>query len=89
MIKKVLIADLVKAAVQEVAEEQIDIIPDATISSSIGSITHEYDEDNENYVVTISFNRGGSAEYIMDIDQLESWLSNPSGGYYNANVRGN
>jgi hypothetical protein len=85
--KKIMIADLIKAAEQEVAEDNRDIIPDQVDDGSIGDITHEYDEANDNYIVTIDFHRGGSAEYIMDIDQLSAWLDNPTGGYYNANVR--
>jgi len=85
--KKILIADVIKEAEAEVSEDTRDIIPDGTADGSIGLITHEYDESNDNYVVVIDFNLGGSAEYIMDIDQLSAWLDNPTGGYYNANVR--
>jgi hypothetical protein len=85
--KKIMIADLIKEAAAEVAEDTRDIIPDGTADGSIGLITHEYDENNNNYVVGIDFKLGGSAEYIMDIDQLSAWLANPTGGYYNANVR--
>ena len=85
--KKILIADLIKEAEAEVSEDTRDIIPDGTADGSIGLITHEYDESNDNYVVGIDFKLGGSAEYIMDIDQLSAWLANPTGGYYNANVR--
>lgn len=85
--KKILIADLIKEAEAKVSEDTRDIIPDQVDDGSIGAITHEYDELNDNYIVTIDFHRGGSAEYIMDIDQLSAWLDNPTGGYYNANVR--
>jgi len=54
---------------------------------SIGAVEAQWDEENENYTVDISFNRGGSAEYVMDEDQLSDFESNPTGKYYNSNIR--
>ena len=54
---------------------------------SIGAVEAQWDEKNENYTVDISFNRGGSAEYVMDEDQLSDFESNPTGTYYNGNIR--
>ena len=60
---------------------------DKEFSISIGAVEAQWDEKNENYVVDISFNLGGSAEYIMDEDQLSDFESNPTGKYYNSNIR--
>ena len=54
---------------------------------SIGAVEAQWDEENENYVVDISFIRGGSAEYVMDEDQLADFESTPTGKYYNKNIR--
>jgi hypothetical protein len=54
---------------------------------SIGSVEAQWDEENENYTVDISFDNGGSAEYVMDEDQLSDFESNPTGTYYNSNIR--
>ena len=54
---------------------------------SIGSVQAEWDKTNDNYVVDRSFNLGGSAEYVMDEDQLASFEANPTGKYYNSNIR--
>ena len=55
---------------------------------SIGKVEAQWDKTNENYVVDIYFDRGGSAEYIMDQGQVESFMADPTGSYYNANIRG-
>ena len=65
----------------------ITMAEDKAFPISIGAVEAQWDETNENYVVDISFNRGGSAEYVMDEDQLSDFESNPSGSYYNANIR--
>jgi hypothetical protein len=54
---------------------------------SIGAVEAQWDEKNKNYTVDISFNRGGSAEYVMDEDQLSDFESNPTGKHYNSNIR--
>lgn len=75
--KKYMVADLVK----EIESEDQDF------EISIGNVEAEWDETNQNYVVNIYFDRGGSAEYIMDQAELDDFVANPTGSYYNANIR--
>jgi hypothetical protein len=58
-----------------------------TISSSMGDINYQYDEANDNYIVDISFARGGSAEYVLDSDTI-SELDAKGGAFYNSSIRG-
>ncbi len=57
------------------------------ISSSMGEITYEYDEANQNYHVEISFALGGSAEYELDADTVLDLEAN-GGKFYNKSIRG-
>jgi len=57
------------------------------ISSSMGKITYQYDEANENYVVDIDFTNGGSAEYVLDADTVLDLEAN-GGKFYNRSIRG-
>ena len=57
------------------------------ISSSMGQITYQYDEANENYVVDIDFALGGSAEYVLDADTVLDLEAN-GGKFYNKSIRG-
>lgn len=92
--KKYMIADLIKAAEQEVTEDTRDIDssnidPDGNeFDASIGTVTYQPNGDGS-FEVDIDFLLGGSATYTMDATTLEDWINNPTGGYYNANVRGN
>jgi hypothetical protein len=58
-----------------------------TISSSMGDINYQYDEENNNYVVDIEFARGGSAEYVLDSETI-SELDAKGGAFYNSSIRG-
>jgi len=92
--KKYMLADLIKAVEEEVPVDtedidSSDIDPDGgEFDASIGSVTYQPNGDGS-FEVDISFGLGGSAVYTMDVDQLQDWINNPTGGYYNANVRGN
>lgn len=57
------------------------------ISSSMGQITYQYDEANQNYVVDIDFTLGGSAEYVLDADTVLDLEAN-GGKFYNKSIRG-
>ena len=57
------------------------------ISSSMGQITYQYDEANQNYVVDIDFALGGSAEYVLDADTVLDLEAN-GGKFYNKSIRG-
>jgi hypothetical protein len=68
-------------------KKELEIQEDKSFTISIGEVEAEWDKTNDNYVVTIFFNRGGSAEYIMSPDDLDDFMANPSGTFYNANIR--
>ena len=76
---------------EELDQEDIDNMeemgPGGFISSSMGDIEFEYDPRNDNYNLTIDFNRGGSAQYVVDADTLFELDSN-GGAYYNSSIRG-
>ena len=57
------------------------------ISSSMGQVTYQYDEANQNYVVDIDFALGGSAEYVLDADTVLDLEAN-GGKFYNKSIRG-
>lgn len=64
-----------------------DIDPDGgEFDGSIGLVTYQPNGDGS-FEVDIDFALGGSATYTMDVDQLQDWINNASGGYYNSNVR--
>jgi hypothetical protein len=91
--KKIMIADVMKAVQEETEDlrdiENSDIDPNGNeFDGSIGKVTYQPNGDGS-YEVDISFKLGGSAVYTMDADQLQDWINNPTGGYYNANIRGN
>ncbi len=92
--KKYMIADLVKDAGSKASKEtedidSSDVDPNGNeFNASIGVVTYQPNGDGL-YEVDIDFGLGGSATYTMDTDQLQDWINNPTGGYYNANVRGN
>ena len=89
-----MLADLIKAVEEEVPVDtkdidRSDIDPDGNeFDGSIGNVTYQPSGDGS-YEVDISFELGGSAVYTMDAAQLQDWINNPTGSYYNANVRGN
>ena len=93
--KKVLIADLIKASAKamDLDEEDAEDLDSSNINpdgdefdGSIGLVTYQPNGDGS-YEVDIDFSLGGSATYTMDSITLEDWINNPTGGYYNANVR--
>ena len=92
--KKIMLADLIKdLGPGENPEDEssggFEVDPEGgEFNGSIGNVQYEYDTTNDNYIVTIDFDRGGSAEYIMDIDTLSNWASEPTGDYYNSSIRG-
>ncbi len=92
--KKYMIADLIKDAGSKASKEtedidSSDVDPNGNeFNASIGVVTYQPNGDGS-YEVDIDFGLGGSATYTMDTDQLQEWINNPTGGYYNANVRGN
>ena len=57
------------------------------IASSMGNIEYQFDPENDNYVVSIDFDRGGSAEYALDPDTVFELDSN-GGAFYNSSIRG-
>ncbi len=76
---------------EELDQDDIDAMeelgPSGNIASSMGDIEFEYDPTNDNYVVTIDFDRGGSAEYALDPDTVFEFDSN-GGAFYNSSIRG-
>ena len=76
---------------KEVNQDDIDATRElgssGEIASSMGSIQYEYDQDNDNYEVTIDFNRGGSASYSLDTDTVFELDAN-GGAFYNSSIRG-
>ena len=77
--------DMKKSDPEDIDSSDID--PDGgEFDASIGSVTYQPNGDGS-FEVDISFGLGGSATYTMDVDQLQDWINNASGGYYNANVR--
>ena len=76
---------------EEVNQDDIDATRElgssGEIASSMGSIQYEYDQDNDNYEVTIDFNRGGSASYSLDTDTVFELDAN-GGAFYNSSIRG-
>jgi hypothetical protein len=67
--------------------DRSNIDPDGNeFDASIGIVTYQPNGDGS-FEVDISFTLGGSATYTMDALTLEDWINNPTGGYYNANVR--
>jgi hypothetical protein len=57
------------------------------IASTMGDIEYVYDPKNNNYNLSIDFNRGGSAEYALDTDTVLDLDAN-GGAYYNSSIRG-
>ncbi len=76
---------------EELDQDDIDAMEElgasGDIASSMGDISFEYDPANDNYVVNIDFNRGGSAEYALDPDTVFEFDSG-GGTYYNSSIRG-
>jgi hypothetical protein len=76
---------------EELDQDDIDATRElgssGNIASSMGNIEFEYDSTNDNYVVSIDFERGGSAEYILDPDTLLELDAN-GGAFYNSSIRG-
>jgi len=87
--KKYMVSDLIK----ELSDEEKgpgyseDLGEADSIASSMGDITYQYDKVNDNYVVEIDFNRGGSAEYALDADTVLELDAN-GGTFYNQSIRG-
>jgi hypothetical protein len=76
---------------EELDQDDIDAMEElgasGSIASSMGNIEYQYDPKNDNYVVSIDFDRGGSAEYVLDPDTVFEFDSN-GGAYYNSSIRG-
>ena len=76
---------------EELDQEDIDAMEElgasGNIASSMGNIEYQFDPKNDNYVVSIDFDRGGSAEYALDPDTVFELDSN-GGAFYNSSIRG-
>ena len=76
---------------EELDQDDIDAMEElgasGNIASSMGNIEYQYDPKNDNYVVSIDFDRGGSAEYALDPDTVFEFDSG-GGAYYNSSIRG-
>lgn len=92
--KKYMIADLIKEAGTKVTADtkdidRSDVDPNGNeFNASIGVVTYQPNGDGS-FEVNIDFTLGGSGSYTMDTMQLQEWINNPTGSYYNADVRGN
>ncbi len=90
--KKVLIADLVKAVVDEdysqYKEYNSDMGPDGIIQlGSLGYAEFQFDKTNDNYVVDVYFKDGSVAkDYILGGSELSD-LNDNGAKYYNDNLR--
>ena len=76
---------------EELDQDDIDAMEElgasGNIASSMGNIEYQYDPKNDNYELTIDFNRGGSASYNLDPDTVFELDSN-GGAFYNSSIRG-
>ena len=76
---------------EELDQDDIDAMEElgasGNIASSMGNIEYQFDPTNDNYVVSIDFDRGGSAEYALDPDTVFEFDSN-GGEFYNSSIRG-
>lgn len=55
--------------------------------TSIGLVSYKKAEKPGYYIVTIRFNKGESAEYILSKEELKAWKENPTGTFYNNRIR--
>ena len=74
--KKYMVADLIKAVVEEDYSKYKEYNPDIGpgpifYSGKYYELEIEFDPKNDNYVVTIDWNKGGSSELIVDGDDVE------------------
>ena len=90
--KKYMISDLMKAVAEESNDTSTEFNPDmgeaGTIDlGSLGQASYEWDKDNDNYVVNISFkSTGDTVEYILGGSELSD-LNDNGAQYYNKELR--
>ena len=89
--KKIIIADLIKAAADESYSQYKEYNPDMGLADtielgSLGYAEFQFDPDNDNYQVDIYFKDGSTQDYAISGDELQE-LNDNGAKYYNDNLR--
>lgn len=76
-----MMSDILKEEGIQPRELNPDMGESGEFEISIAKVSYEFDFTNDNYVVTLFFNKGGSYEYILGGDELYD-LANRGTEYY-------